>query len=1206
MRFLNLFIFLLLVTGIYAQYYDYYDATDAELPEETQWEGQRKGCYVPSKGYINVLIIFVQFPDDQWDIENTDWPKGGNIINKETWVDEVWSDNPTTGSLTHYFNEMSFDSLKFTGREISVTTPHTRQWYLDNNKKRWDIHKEIIQAIDDSIDFNLYDNFKYVTKWETINEPDGIVDEIFIIWRNIANEYEFETMNDIVIALNFENDIANLGGVNESFHVENGTLIVKSRFGGGSGLTVCKFPKWKLKKTKQTLIHEFGHHLLGGGEHTGLGNWGIMATGNDLLSVVANPYERYRLGWIDLDVYDINSNSDTISLSDYIFTGDAVQYQINSNNQCFYIENHQCLSYWETDFAFGVIEPGIYVFRQDYFSNTAIKMIPADGRFRWEVNKKTKPDWAVDSLPVFKQCEPSRVSGFHDHEYIMYYYKGRGPYHNIVVFSEDEEGNTIFDPRCLGNGDEAFSLGYNEVFSPWSNPNSQNVYKESTFFGFKINSKNTYGTYSLDIYINNAQEGPPSKPQPTLLAIDGVTLKPKLTWLRNEEPDMPVGSNAYKIYRNGVYVNTVTQINAGVNPTFIDNSFTNYGNNVTYTIKAMDSQGLESVYSEPMTIYMPPILASTISSNTNLTGEYLCNQTTVNSGATLTLAPGSRIRFASGKRMYISGNIVADATENNPITFTAVDPNLKWGGLYLQGPNCTDLIFDYCNISYSNYCGIYSLFESPRVTNCTFSYCQYGISSSNANGYPGGGLQIENNKFSDITYTAIVLSNSYATIFNNTISNCYAGLSLTSCSPDLATDDRYGYNNFNSISKYGIYANTGCSPRVGRVSCQMNGGRNTLMVNDGEGIYYIYAKQNNQIYAENNYWGTSGPVPSKFYTGSGSWIDRDPYLDHPPTMNGQQNLSPETISFERAMNNVEMSMSGSSPITEEEIMKLYNPKGDWGIKYKLFFAQKMLDLGFYNLSKNICKEVVNNYPDSTLSIHALNIFNNASQFSDDKDFKVVVKGLSSKKDKKFLNGYASLFAINYDRKNFIKEVDKIIEKYQGESIEELALYEKFKYYYFEEGNTKLAESVFKELESKYPESLTTIEFKTLLESTESGMKKPELFNGNEFFNETMVNEIPKEYKLENNYPNPFNPSTVISYQLPVVSDVRLVIYDILGREVITLVNGNQSAGKYSVEWNGRNASGTILSSGIYIYRIEAKSNESEKTYSSVKKMMLIK
>jgi hypothetical protein len=95
--------------------------------------------------------------------------------------------------------------------------------------------------------------------------------------------------------------------------------------------------------------------------------------------------------------------------------------------------------------------------------------------------------------------------------------------------------------------------------------------------------------------------------------------------------------------------------------------------------------------------------------------------------------------------------------------------------------------------------------------------------------------------------------------------------------------------------------------------------------------------------------------------------------------------------------------------------------------------------------------------------------------------------------------------------------------------------------------------------------------------------------------------MPVVYKLYQNYPNPFNPSTIINYALPFNSNVKIEIYNILGERVRELINGQKSAGYYSISLN---TSG--LSSGIYLYMIEAKSLDGKSEYRDIKKMMLLK
>ena len=111
-------------------------------------------------------------------------------------------------------------------------------------------------------------------------------------------------------------------------------------------------------------------------------------------------------------------------------------------------------------------------------------------------------------------------------------------------------------------------------------------------------------------------------------------------------------------------------------------------------------------------------------------------------------------------------------------------------------------------------------------------------------------------------------------------------------------------------------------------------------------------------------------------------------------------------------------------------------------------------------------------------------------------------------------------------------------------------------------------------------------------------------NGKEKYSnhlEVTVNSIPVVYSLENNYPNPFNPSTVIRYELPFDSHVRLIVYNSIGQKVKEFVNETKSAGNYQISFNASNLAG-----GIYFYSIHANSTDGKHNYYSVKKMLLLK
>ena len=94
--------------------------------------------------------------------------------------------------------------------------------------------------------------------------------------------------------------------------------------------------------------------------------------------------------------------------------------------------------------------------------------------------------------------------------------------------------------------------------------------------------------------------------------------------------------------------------------------------------------------------------------------------------------------------------------------------------------------------------------------------------------------------------------------------------------------------------------------------------------------------------------------------------------------------------------------------------------------------------------------------------------------------------------------------------------------------------------------------------------------------------------------------IPVTFALHQNYPNPFNPVTTLSYDLPNDCDVKLSIYDMLGTEVVTLINTSQQAGFKSVKWDAKDSNGIALSAGVYLYQIQAGE------FVQTKKMVLLK
>jgi len=99
---------------------------------------------------------------------------------------------------------------------------------------------------------------------------------------------------------------------------------------------------------------------------------------------------------------------------------------------------------------------------------------------------------------------------------------------------------------------------------------------------------------------------------------------------------------------------------------------------------------------------------------------------------------------------------------------------------------------------------------------------------------------------------------------------------------------------------------------------------------------------------------------------------------------------------------------------------------------------------------------------------------------------------------------------------------------------------------------------------------------------------------------------PLEFRLSQNYPNPFNIATKMAFELPEPSRINISIYNILGQKVFTVVDENIDAGFYVRDWNGLNSSGSSVASGIYIIRMNAKGNVTDKQFSKVIKAVLLK
>lgn len=126
-------------------------------------------------------------------------------------------------------------------------------------------------------------------------------------------------------------------------------------------------------------------------------------------------------------------------------------------------------------------------------------------------------------------------------------------------------------------------------------------------------------------------------------------------------------------------------------------------------------------------------------------------------------------------------------------------------------------------------------------------------------------------------------------------------------------------------------------------------------------------------------------------------------------------------------------------------------------------------------------------------------------------------------------------------------------------------------------------------------------------SQSSGYTNTVTYTGEGLWKQMMdLDIIPDEYALHTAYPNPFNPSTSIRFDLPERSMVYMIIYDVLGREIMTLIHNTIEPGLHEIRWDGKDDNGNPVSTGMYIYQFSAFYEESQTQFKKSNKLVLMK
>jgi parallel beta-helix repeat protein len=535
-------------------------------------------------------------------------------------------------------------------------------------------------------------------------------------------------------------------------------------------------------------------------------------------------------------------------------------------------------------------------------------------------------------------------------------------------------------------------------------------------------------------------------------------------------------------------------------------------------------------------------------------GGTVSQNITIPSGETWTFQPGVTINFTNGAQLIVNGTLTANGNSaSTPILFNFTSPNSTLNNGIRFNSSSSGTI-NYCQIRNADR-GIYENSVNVNITNSAFSGCNSGIYLYSSN------PTIQNNNSHNNNIYGIYLDSSSPYLFNNySQNNGYGVYCVNSSNPRFGNGSTQGNNNIKD-NTLGVFCWNNSYPLIGISYPPIFGGYNNLT----NSSYNVYNNSPGTVYAMYNWWGTTVPANFKI-AGTG-------YTSYANYLTSALNIAQPPLSKSVA-NNLLASDGSDIPLLDQLV------------KVNELIAENNLEQ-----ARNICINLITNYPDYSVSYNALNLLKDTYAANEISSTKNIYTTLFNSKVKKDLYGMAGLILSDIDKENKLSRIEDVINNYKGESIVELALFDKFVFYYFEKQDKDNALVVSKELDTLFPLSQGAIEAHRIL----GDMEYYKINANNGEVQQKTTSQSTSEYELIGNYPNPFNPTTKINYQLPKNGFVTLKVYDMLGREVASLVNENEQAGNYSVAFDAGK-----LSSGIYIYTIHANN------FIQSKKMILMK
>lgn len=643
-------------------------------PERTDYPG------VSSEAYFPVLVIFVQFKDDMGPAVDY-WPVGAppEYLNRViapikkynasgNWWDTYSSYNE---GLSDYWMEQSRGKYHVIGKAYSIVLDFNWQHYLGIGgvtRVMDDVYEKLKTL---NINWPDYDKWCYSPDPEErfYYAADGYVDMIYMTFRSRPPQLGFtgggiaELGYSYSQGVNYKIDEVNNILINGTFgRLGSGILMTPGYYGidGDSTYgTYIPLTEWGMKSFSE---HEFGHYIFGGGH----GNYGKMSGSDspygadECLSPFEAAYLNYNVPQLVDFKYPAYELNDFSSRSSNL-NGEILQVPITTENEFFLIANRRKISDYDRimwgDTARGNpyrnINPeygkGVYIYHifNGYSFPSKVDQECADGLYNWSFNGYLHPDWSDEQLVEYY----IRMSVAYGNDNSTGSYSNTDGKSIFTWFGPGKKeaylGGDGIDKvftNTLGvwtsrewQGDrwDAWNVGYNEIFSPYSSPSTVSWLTEGKgpgtgiyiWYYADIGGIANFKIYREDIEHSRdeiLQLTPPSRPmgaRVTFTSCENNLVYPRVVWLHNMEPDMKSPPNtpmydfkAYKIFR-AVSRDEVTlpvdyqlvmkvYIKDNEDPEFTDKdmelpcTLTDKTINVRYMVSAEDMYGTESVKSD--------------------------------------------------------------------------------------------------------------------------------------------------------------------------------------------------------------------------------------------------------------------------------------------------------------------------------------------------------------------------------------------------------------------------------------------------------------------------------------------------------------------------------------------------------------------------------------------------------------------------------